>query len=189
MKKVLVFLIVLFIITGCNKKIVNNDNNSIKEIEDDSFVIESLDSLISYKMLDDYVEGDTYYLSDFNEESTQENKNNVIVEKYYESKKSYGYFSALIFSYKNKDIFPENNSIDENDYINNLVKKTTMTIDNHQFTIGYSGEDDLDDVIGRAYVRHNDYVFLFSMSNSDDPITEEQYNEFIKIISSIKFLK
>ena len=70
-----------------------------------------------------------------------------------------------------------------------LTKKQTMEIDGKTFTVGYSGQDDLDDVIARAYVIVGDYALQFSMRNFDARVTDKQYNDFITIIKSIKFLK
>ena len=138
------------------------------------------------KVLDDYEEIDKYTLSEFNDDIDIKNANNIIVEEIYESDISNGYFSIEIFSYKNKDIIGFTN-IDESKYIEILAKKEVLKINNHDFYVGYSSQDDYEEAILRAYVRHNDYVILFTMSNSDDPTTKKQYDEFISMINTVKF--
>ena len=186
MKKVLfVLLICLLFIPGCNKKDEpkKEENKVVEEID---YNVSSIEDIISYKILNNYKHVDNYTLSDFNDDLELANGNNIIVQENYESKDDDGYFSVELFSYKNRDIvgFSE---ISEDGYIEILVNKTNLKIDEHDFYIGFSSHDDEEKSIVRAYVRHNDYVIRFSESNFDVPVTNKQYNEFIEMIKTVKF--
>lgn len=159
------FLFSILTITGCkNKK------------ED---LPKSMDDIISYTVLDNYKLSESYY---WDEEET------ILTEKCYDANNHFGRFTASMFSYKKKDAgISGENKVDEKEYIDALTHKKTMIIDDRTFIVGYSGLDDFDDVIGRAYVKEGDYVFMFSMSNFDDFITKEQYNDFINMLKTIKF--
>ena len=184
MRKSLVFLLIVLVLlvslTGCKKKEEEEViDTPVEEIED--YIPEDLNDLISYSVLKNYKSIEKLYWND---------DSDILVEESYGSKTDEGRFTASIFTYKKRDAFIEpDREIDAEDYIGHLVKKNTMVIDGRTFTIGYSGEDDIDDVIGRAYVTNGDYVFLFSMSNADERITEKQYNDFISILKTIKFKK
>lgn len=137
---------------------------------------ESLDKLIDYSILDNYKVSEKIYWND---------DNKTLVQISYDNKNNFGRFVIGIFSYKGKDLFSDE-KIDVDECINRLTHKKTMKIDNKTFYIGYTGQDDFDDVNARAYVKDGDYVFEFSMSNFDDFITKKQYNEFIEIIKTVE---
>lgn len=180
-KILLICLIALILLVGCKKKTEETVENDINPVDVEDFIPESLDKLVSYTVLKNYKTIEKLYWND---------DSDILIEVSYGGKEDEGRFTASIFSYKNRDAAIEGeNEIDAEDYIGNLVKKQTMVIDGRTFVVGYSGQDDFDDVIGRAYVIDGDYAFLFSMSNADDFITEKQYNEFISMIKTIKFLK
>jgi len=163
MKKICLLLFMILLLCSCNKK---DEAKNINE-------------LISYDILD-YFEKDNYnYVNDGDK---------TYIESYY-STKNEGFFQAQIFSYKNKDVFNPNEdySLDENDYIGSLTNLVEMKIDKENFFIGYRGSEEVDNASLVAYVRHKNYVFEFDLSNSEQPISEEQYNDFLVIIQSVKF--
>ncbi len=137
---------------------------------------ESLDKLIDYSILDNYKVSEKLYWND---------DNKTLVQISYDNKNNFGRFMVGVFSYKGIDVF-SNEKIDIDEYIDYLTHKTTMTINGKTFYIGYTGQDDFDDVNARAYVKDGDYVFEFSMSNFDDFITKTQYREFIEMLKTVE---
>ena len=186
------FHLYAIIILGDNMKILKNTIISILLIltillftnKKSNELPKTLDDLITYSILDDYELIEEIYYHD----SEEDRNENIIVEKSYEKANDSGRFTLSIFSYQNKEVVVHSdNIINYEDKINSLVKTQKTMIDNHEFTIGFSGLDDFADVIGRAYVKKDDYIFLFSMKNFDSHLTDEQYNDFITMIKTIKF--
>ena len=172
---ILILLLAIVIVYKNRTPIIEREEPKI--VEDTGSTPRNINELISYDLLDDYKYINKEY---WDQEET------IVREESYESQKNYGYFTASIFSYKNIDPYTEG-KIFVNEYINNLVHKNTIVIDGKIFYVGYSGLEDVEDAIGRAYVTYGNYVFEFSMTNNDESITEEQYDDFINIIKSIKF--
>ena len=158
LSKKILLIITIFLLIGCSQ-----NNNK-----------ENFNNLLTIDILD------KYYLNDQYEE------NNIIYEYEYVSTEDESMFLIQIFSHNNLDII-NNEEINENAFIDTLTNVSTMEIDNEIFSIGYSSFDDVDDVVLRAIVRHNDYVFEFTMTNADDFLTEEQKDDFITMIKTIKF--
>lgn len=163
MKKIILLFFTILLLCSCKKE---------------EYEIKNIDELISYNVIN-YFEKDT---------SQDEGEKTNISQSYYSTKDD-AFFQVQIFSYKNKDMYNLNAeyTIDENDYISSLSHQIEMIVDNEEFYIGYIPQDDIEDVIAKAYVRHKDYVFEFTMSNFDSQITNEQYEDFLKIIQSVKF--
>ena len=143
----------------------------------DEFKPLGIDKLISYRLSKKYKVVEKIYYKD---------DNKTLIEKSYGMKDDERRFTIRIFSYKNKDLISDY-VINADDYINYMTHKKEMKIKGYKFFVGYTGQDDFEDVIARAYVRYNDYVLQISMSNSDDFITDKQYEDFIKIIKTIEF--
>lgn len=183
-KRLVIILFVLTVLSvflvGCKKK-EEPQNKEPEVIDVEDFTPESLEKLVSYSVLKNYKSIEKLYWND---------DSDILIEESYGNNKDDGRFTVSIFSYKNRDAFSDSDyELNAEDYIGYLVNKKTMVIDGKTFTIGYSGMDDFDDVIGRAYVTNGDYVFLFSMSNGDDFITSKQYDDFISMIKTVKFSK
>ena len=163
MKKIILVLLCLLMISGCCKKKTE---------------IKSIDELISYKVVDYYKKGGHYYIED----------TKVKIEQDYYSLRDGGYFQIELFSYKDHDVFGSSDeTIDLDEYINALNKKEELIIDDHTFYLGYRNSEEVENVNARAYVRHNDYVIEFLMSNSDELLEDYQYEDFKEMLKSIKF--
>jgi len=142
--------------------------------------MKGIEELISYKVLKNYKKVDEQKLD----------KNDLVYEINYEDSKNEGYFTVGIFSYKGIDFLnDEREVLDENEFIYSLTKSSTLEVDGYTFDVGYSGQDDHENVIARAYVKYGDYVIELSMRKSDDFITDKQYEEFIEMVKSVKFIK
>ncbi len=174
MKKgfLIITIICLLFVTGCNNK-----KETKKPNEEQKSVLKNIKDIISYTIPDTYEYSDSLYLEDETE---------TIVEENYAAKENDGYLQISIFSYKNRDLFSDE-TIDENEYIRTLAKREEISIDNKLFSIGYASGDDYEEFNGKALVRTGDYVIEFTMSNFDNPITEEQFNDLKEIIKTVKF--
>ena len=142
--------------------------------------MKGIEELISYKVLKNYKKVDEQKLD----------KNDLVYEINYEDSKNEGYFTVGIFSYKGIDFLDDEREVlDENEFIYSLTKSSTLEVDGYTFDVGYSGQDDHENVIARAYVKYGDYVIELSMRKSDDFVTDKQYEEFIEMVKSVKFIK
>lgn len=132
----------------------------------------NIDDLISYDVQDYFEKGE----------------DNDYVKAYYSTKDS-SYFEVKIFSYKNKEVINKTDdySLDENDYIGSLTDLVQMEISKETFSIGYRGNEESDSKSLVSYVRHKNYVFEFYMNNSESTLTDEQYNDFLIMLQSVKF--
>ena len=132
----------------------------------------NIDDLISYDVQDYFEKGE----------------DNDYIKTYYSNKDS-SYFEVKIFSYKNKEVINKTDdySLDENDYIGSLTDLVQMEISKETFSIGYRGNEESDSKSLVSYVRHKNYVFEFYMNNSESTLTDEQYNDFLVMIQSVKF--
>lgn len=172
-------IIITLVYKSNSKEEKPQDNNTV--VEDDNYIPDSLDNLITYDVLKDYKEIERYNFTD---------ESDILREVSYDSLKDDGRFTVTIFSYKNRDVGIEcEEEIYVDEYINRLTHKEQLIIDNKTFYVGYTAQDDHEDVIARAYVKNNDYVFEFIMSNFDNFITKKQYEDFIKMIKTVKFKK
>lgn len=175
-RRIIISLIIIILIILV--PLFTTDISKEKDVDKDLPL--SIEKLIKYDVLVNYDCIGYLYFND--------NHKNIVIEKEYQNRNNDGYFTVAIYSYKGKDVGIEcQEDIDENDYMKHLVHKKEMVIDNQNFLIGYSGQDDVEDVNGRAYVRKGDYVFYFSMQNADVQITQSQYDEFIQMIKTVKF--
>lgn len=141
---------------------------------------QSLDSLITINLPKSYVDDMVF---------TYDNKEGgVIVERCWADRKSGGYFTACIFSYKGRDCNSSPGAmINVKEYINGLSDLQTIKIDGEKAYFGTMQSEDISNMSNVVYVENGDYVFQFRITNSDEQVTKGQTEMFLNAIKSVKF--
>ncbi len=140
--------------------------------------LKGLDQLISYDVLDKYI--------DPVEDKTEDDK--TLYQVSYNEKKGEGLFQVGIFAFAGKDVVNGEEASAEY-IIGELTNSETVEVDGRPFYFGYTGSEEVQDVVAKAYVYYGDYVIVFSMHNGDDKVTSKQYEDFKTMVKSVKFLK
>ena len=172
-------------ITKNQKEIFSNLLNSI-DFRDKN-IPKSLDELLSYSIPNDA--NLEYYTVASGEFYTPEKKTKEpIVGKQY-SLKNGAYFSISIFSYKGyvQEIYDvRSEKKDYKDYYRYDNNTKILITKFGKFYIESIESDDMPDMVLRATVKNNDYVYEIVLSNGDEQYTKEQKDWFYTFIKEIK---
>ena len=96
-----------------------------------------------------------------------------------------GYIAISVFSYKGKD--EQDNPVDIQDYIDSLENKEELEINNRKYYFGGLNQDDMENTAYVAYLTNGDYIYRFHLSNSDNPVTKGQKEDFFSMLKTLQF--